>query len=112
MWPASFCGREHRQAPRAPRALRAADYAHGRLWMPLAHRQPHQAVPCRMEFHLVAPAPVAIVSAEHRRVFVRQHAPLDRFGAPGQTAEFLELRVRPSGAFARHRFAQRTVGRK
>ena len=79
---------------------------------PLLDRQPHEAVPCRMKFDFVPPTPVAIVSAEHRRVFVRQRAPLDRFGAPGHAAECLELRARPSGAFARHRLAQRTVGGK
>ena len=108
MWPASFSDASIASAARATCAP-GRGHAHGRAVDSIFHRQPHQMVPCRMEFDLVAPPPVAVVRLQHRRTLIRLHAPLDRLRGTGLAPVLFELRAGPAGAFARHRLAQRAI---
>ena len=111
IWPASFCDASIARAARATCApgtgIRPRQVVNA-----LGHCQPYQLVPGRMKLYLVASLAIAVVGAQHRRVFIRQHTPLHYGRAAYLPAILFELPAGPGRTFARNRLTQHAIGRE
>ena len=76
----------------------------------LAHGQPEQGVPGRVELHLVAPVPEAVEGVEHRRVAIGQHPPLEHLRLPQAASERRQVGLGPARPLPAHRLGQGPVG--